>query len=321
MRCEKMQANQPPQTGEGLYEGRLERRTAGHRQSTVEFYRRAVTKVVLAMRARLDEPWRLPELARLAGLSRWHFDRVFHEVTGVSPRRFLSAVRLQAAKEMLLTSDQRVTDICLAVGYSSLGTFVSRFSRSVGVSPERLRCAAQNLSGAVPVARQCAPQTTRSPLRSPLEVRGRIDGSVPARALIFVGLSDHPGLPTVPTEWGLLPAPGSFAVRCAREGTYYVYAVGLAGSAEPRRLLVPAPGDLWIGFSSQAVPVLRGTRSEEVRLVLRPATVFDPPLLVALPVLLLPDASRRAARGVHASGSCRQVQEATLRLTRQPSRH
>src|SRR6266849_7733545 len=91
----------------------------------------AVERVILAMRDHLNEPLTLQDMADIAYLSRNHFHRVFHRIIGIPPGEFLTALRLDAAKRLLLTTSMRVTDICFEVGYSSLGSFTTSFTELV----------------------------------------------------------------------------------------------------------------------------------------------------------------------------------------------
>src|ERR687886_731437 len=116
-----------------------------HRPVTTAARLDAVERVVREMRARLGSPFGLDDMAHVAHLSPYHFNRVFRSVTGVPPGRFHAAVRMDAAKRLLLTTDLRVTDVCLEVGYRSLGTFTTQFRELVGVSPRELRCAGRAL--------------------------------------------------------------------------------------------------------------------------------------------------------------------------------
>jgi AraC family transcriptional regulator len=91
------------------------------------------------MHERIDRPFALDEMARIAYLSPFYFNRVFRQLTGLPPRRFHTALRIAAAKRLLLTTDLSVTEVCLEVGYQSLGTFTTHFHELVGVSPRELR--------------------------------------------------------------------------------------------------------------------------------------------------------------------------------------
>src|SRR5215813_8881373 len=100
---------------------------------------RAVERVIAAMHANLGEQLTIDDMARVALFSKFHFSRIFLRVTGVSPGRFLAALRLEQAKRLLASTTFNVADISMHVGYTSVGTFSSRFTRSVGVSPTTYR--------------------------------------------------------------------------------------------------------------------------------------------------------------------------------------
>jgi len=76
----------------------------------------------------------LERAAREACLSPFHFQRLFRRTFGETPQEFLTRRRMDAAKE-LLADGAPVTDVCLTVGYSSMGTFSSRFTSLVGDPP------------------------------------------------------------------------------------------------------------------------------------------------------------------------------------------
>ncbi len=101
--------------------------------------RPAVLQAITSIRDRYFEPMTLAELASEVFVSRFHFSRMFADATGVTPGRFLTAVRLFEAKRLLLTTSLNVSDIVCSVGYSSVGTFTSRFSRAVGMTPTQYR--------------------------------------------------------------------------------------------------------------------------------------------------------------------------------------
>src|SRR4026209_2039580 len=98
------------------------------REDTVASHRRAVERVITNARERLSEPISLHDMSRVAYLSAFHFNRVFHEITGLPPAKFIAAMRLDEAKRLLLNTHLSITDICYDVGYNSLGTFTRRFT-------------------------------------------------------------------------------------------------------------------------------------------------------------------------------------------------
>jgi len=82
---------------------------------------------------------RLVELAEMAGLSPFHFLRVFKRETGVTPHRFLVQTRIRRAIDLLRDTTRPITDIAFDVGFTDLSNFINAFRREVGVSPRRYR--------------------------------------------------------------------------------------------------------------------------------------------------------------------------------------
>jgi AraC-like DNA-binding protein len=89
--------------------------------------------------SRYFEPLTVADLARVAGLSRAHFSREFRRVFGEAPHQYLLTRRLERAAALLRNTDRSVTDICFAVGLSSVGSFTSSFGRVHGTTPVAYR--------------------------------------------------------------------------------------------------------------------------------------------------------------------------------------
>ncbi|NHC15088.1 helix-turn-helix transcriptional regulator [Motilibacter deserti] len=89
--------------------------------------------------ARYADPLTVADLARAAHLSPAHFSRAFSAAFGESPHQYLLTRRLERAATLLRTTDWRVSEICVRVGLSSLGSFTTSFRRIYGLSPERYR--------------------------------------------------------------------------------------------------------------------------------------------------------------------------------------
>ncbi|MGY1711733.1 helix-turn-helix domain-containing protein [Geodermatophilus sp. SYSU D00758] len=85
------------------------------------------------------EPLDVPALARIALVSEAHFIRSFRAVFGETPHRYLQRRRVERAMFLLRTTDRSVTDICMDVGFTSLGTFSRVFREIVGESPSAYR--------------------------------------------------------------------------------------------------------------------------------------------------------------------------------------
>jgi AraC-like DNA-binding protein len=81
------------------------------------------------------EPLDLSSLAAVAGISRYHFQRLFTATYGISPTAHLSQRRVERAQDLLRATNLTVTEVCHAVGFSSLGSFSARFRELVGETP------------------------------------------------------------------------------------------------------------------------------------------------------------------------------------------
>ena len=81
------------------------------------------------------EPLDLDALARTAGISKYHFHRLFRAAYQRTPAVYLSERRVERAQDLLRSANLTVTEVCHAVGFSSLGSFSSRFRQIVGESP------------------------------------------------------------------------------------------------------------------------------------------------------------------------------------------
>ena len=119
------------------------------------------------VRDRIDREYAQPldveALARDAHMSAGHLSREFRQAYGESPYSYLMTRRIERAMALLRRGDLSVTEICFAVGCSSLGTFSTRFTELVGMPPSAYRRqAAQSTAGMPPCV---AKQVTR-PIRN-----------------------------------------------------------------------------------------------------------------------------------------------------------
>ena len=114
------------------------------------------------VRDRMDREYERPldveALARDAHMSAGHFSRRFRAAYGESPYSYLMTRRIERAMALLRRGDLSVTEVCFAVGCSSLGTFSSRFTELVGMPPSTYRREAAGPAAGIPscVAKQVA---------------------------------------------------------------------------------------------------------------------------------------------------------------------
>ncbi|MEJ3657416.1 AraC family transcriptional regulator [Actinomycetes bacterium KLBMP 9759] len=101
--------------------------------------RRSVDRVTQFVDAHLQETLTLDRLADVAALSPFHFARAFRASTGISPHRFVTARRIEAARARLIGSRDSVVDIAHAVGFSNVSHFRRVFRRELGTLPGELR--------------------------------------------------------------------------------------------------------------------------------------------------------------------------------------
>jgi AraC family transcriptional regulator len=264
---------------------------SGFRAGTLRSRSEAVVRVIGAMRERYREPLTLESLARVAHCSPFHFNRVFHEVTGASPGQYLAAVRLEAAKRLLLTTGLSVAAVCFEVGYGSVGTFTTLFKRFVGVSPHRLRRFAHEarpLLAAIPVPRAAPDDGSPVPAGAHL----RVDAPEGFAGAVFAGLFPAPIPRGRPVACAAAPGPGVLAFTPVPDGCYYAFAVGLERGGDPAELLLCARAPR----GSAGPLVAAGGALRGATLTLRPPGPADPPLLVALPCLLAERPARPAER-------------------------
>lgn len=233
----------------------------------------AVDRAVDCIWERYSDPLSLADMARSAMLGRFHFARVFEKQTGVSPGRFLTAVRIYQAKRLLLVSSVSVAAVSSAVGYGSLGSFTSDFTDSVGISPSRYRHASHHdrvsACGVLPnspVPEGAATGTVRLP-----------EGYAVAR--VYVGIFDTPLVQRRPRSATLLDVTSRrthpYWLPRVPDGRWFLHAVAVADTDEPepwtrRHLLVGGGGQVKAGLGA---------------ITMRPRSLTDLPVLLALPDL------------------------------------
>ncbi|SDQ30248.1 helix-turn-helix domain-containing protein [Thermostaphylospora chromogena] len=239
---------------------------------------RAVRRVIEEMQKNHGEQLTIDDMARTAMFSKFHFSRVFQRVTGLSPGRFLAAVRLREAKRLLASTSLSITHISHQVGYSSVGTFSSRFTRSVGLSPSKYRqlmsVTEQDLAGARTPA-SAGPTTT---------LHGTVTSPLPDRP-VFVGLFPGQILEGRPAGYALIRRPGPYIMEGAPQGHWYLIAQSVAESREDA-VHHPPDGDGALCISRQPITVGPGGGTLRADIRLKPMSILDPPVLLALRDLL-----------------------------------
>lgn len=212
----------------------------------------AVERAIGTMRDEYSTPLTVDDLARCAMYSKFHFSRMFQRVTGISPGRYLSTVRIAEAKRLLVSTTLSVADVSNEVGFSGVGSFSTRFRYSVGVTPSRYR-----RLDPPPFVNGCG--SGRGVVRGTLAWKG----AFPA----FVGLFSGRVFEGVPARHIIMERPGEYVLEGVPAGIWFVLAHSMRGN------LLGGTGQLHIGPDT------------DVRLstlTLRARRLADPPALLAL---------------------------------------
>ncbi len=239
--------------------------------------------VIRTMREHLCESFSLEDMADVACLSPYYFSRVFHQIIGTPPGEFLATLRLDMAKRLLLTTPMSVTDICFEVGYTSMGSFTSRFTQMVGLSPRLLRQRAHRFE---PLPLE---QIEHRPPPSPCTLLknalwGQISAPATFRGTIYVGLFTSSIPQGKPVRCTRLGSPGLYLLHGMADRVYHLRAAAFPASSDLQSSLLPGEKML-LGNNARPLVIHNGHVSGNPDLVLHPPHLTDPPLVMGLPLL------------------------------------
>jgi AraC family transcriptional regulator len=231
------------------------------------------------MRKNLGERFTVDDMAAAAMFSRFYFTRLFQQVTGLPPARFLSALRIEEAKRLLLSTSYTVADISHYVGYNSPGSFTSRFKSSVGMSP-----AAYRQMGGFTTELMTRGRVVTETSRAAVAIKGtvRTQPGNDQRKLTFIGLFREPIPQGRPATCTVLHGTTRFVLRNAPTGTWHLLAQSVERGAETRPTGSFLPNDGPLVASDGPITIRPDMRVITIDLLLRPMRVLDPPILMAL---------------------------------------
>ena len=250
---------------------------------TLAAHIQAARHAIQTMHTHLHERLTLEDLASVARLSPSHFHRVFCRLIGIPPGEFLSALRFQAARRMFVTTSLSVTDICFEVGYTSTGSFTTRFTQLVGLSPRLLR---QRAHAFEPPPAEPAGFCPTPPSAMPRKhaLLGRISAPTTFRGTIYVGLFPSPIPQGRPVRCTTLSSPGWYLLHDVPDGVYHLRAAAFPVAADLHSALLPGE-QLLLGYHVSPLVIRHGQVSGDPDLVLHPPQLTDPPLVLGLPLL------------------------------------
>ncbi len=252
--------------------------------SRTDDHRSRIEKSIKLMRNNLAECVRLEDLAKTACISPSRFSHLFKIYTGTSPCSFLSAVRIEKAKELVLKTKKPIIDICYEVGFSSVGTFTSEFTEQVGLSPTKLRCFEK--LGIVTLLENAIKLYCH--INSALPHKGHIAGLIEGseERTTFVGLFHSPIPKGIPLSGSLCTTDGKFSVPYKPTRSCHLLAAAFTKPTQPLELLLPCHESTRVVSEPIDWPEYRDGDTTLRTLRLRAIEPTDPPILIALPSLI-----------------------------------
>ncbi len=176
------------------------------------------------------------DLADVAGYSPFHFSRVFSAHVGIGPGQYLTALRIDAAKRLLLADPWPVVDVAAEVGFDSLSSFSRRFRDTVGVPPAHLRRLADRI-GDRPPRPFTLPSANRAAVHVVLDLP--TDLSPRADASVWVGWYPQPAPIGLPRS-GVLVSGRTGVDLSLCDGAPFLLGFAVAAQADPLDQLVPS---------------------------------------------------------------------------------
>lgn len=244
-----------------------------------------IQAVLSYIQEHIYDPLPLSELARIASYSPYHFSRLFKEQTGFSPLYYVSSIRLQKAKQLLLHSSLSVRDIAMEIGQQSLGTFTTRFTERVGISPAQFRQSSYSASNTFDTLQRIKSWTPEHVFAGPhVTVEGNIRTEESFQGVILIGLFPKPIPEGYPLYGTLLSSVGYFSFSDVKPGIYYLLATTVSWGMGTNEILLPQ--STLRTRSREPLVVNPGQPVPPQDVVLYPPRLDDPPILISLSQLM-----------------------------------
>ncbi|MCY9589715.1 AraC family transcriptional regulator [Paenibacillus chitinolyticus] len=244
-----------------------------------------IDEVILYIQRNIYEPLSLNQLASYAAYSPYHFTRLFKEKIGLTPQYYVSSLRLQKAKDLLLRTNLSIRDIGLEIGQQSLGTFTTRFTEKVGMTPSEFRnstfLADSHFHSLKKLDDWSMPETAALPFGN---IEGIVQAAIPFEGVVLIGLFAKPIPEGLPLYGTLLSSLGSFRIPGVKPGTYYLMATSVSWGTKAVDFLLPEA--TLRTRSREPIVVEPGIPVPQQLVTLHVPRYDDPPILISLPVLM-----------------------------------
>ncbi|SEB53158.1 helix-turn-helix transcriptional regulator [Paenibacillus sp. GP183] len=244
-----------------------------------------VDEAIIYIHQNIYEPLSLSRLADHVAYSPYHFMRIFKERIGLSPLYYVSSLRLQRAKELLLNTNLSIRDIGLEIGQQSLGTFTTRFTERVGVSPSDFRNSALQADNQLRSLQKLQDWGTSPLTFNPhARIEGTIKAEAPFEGVILIGLFAKPIPEGLPLYGTLISSTGRFCFDGVKPGTYYLMATSVSWGMQAMDILLPRT--TLRTRSKKPIIVGHSSTVPHQKLTLHVPHPDDPPILISLPLLM-----------------------------------
>jgi AraC family transcriptional regulator len=244
-----------------------------------------IDEVITYINKYIYEPLPLSRLASYAAYSPYHFTRIFKERMGLSPLYYVSSLRLQKAKELLLHTNLNVREIGLTIGQQSLGTFTSRFTERVGVTPSHFRNSTSQADTHFQILQKLNDWRIAQPhLNQHARIEGTVRAAIPFEGVILIGLFAKPIPEGLPIYGTILSSLGDFCFAGVKPGTYYLMATSISWGMRAMDFLLPQTTLRTRSKEPIIVEPYLSVPHQEV--TLHVPYPDDPPILISLPLLM-----------------------------------
>ncbi|XEC97342.1 helix-turn-helix domain-containing protein [Paenibacillus tarimensis] len=244
-----------------------------------------IDEVISYIHHNIYEPLSLSQLASHIAYSPYHFTRIFKQRTGLSPLYYVSSLRLQKSKDLLLNTNLSIREIGLEIGQQSLGTFTTRFTEKVGMSPSDFRNQVQRADNHFHSLRELNDWTDLQPvLKQNARIDGTVQAEVPFEGIILIGLFAKPIPEGLPLYGTLLPSLGDFCFTDVKPGTYYLMATSVSWGMKALDFMLPHK--TLRTRSKEPIIVRPNSAVPHQQVKLYAPRLDDPPILISLPLLM-----------------------------------